>query len=100
MAKKDETPPDEGEKAPTEVEPGSLNEKAPAIDPDIPETDPEDLGGEGDDDGVEDILDVVIPLNHAKELVDTLRERGYVSLADAMLAVEAGESITIRVEAV
>ena len=78
------------------VEPGLLGH-AGEVDPDLPETDAEDLGGEDEDDQ-HDPLDVVLPLNHAKELVDNLRRYGYSSLADAFLAVEAGETITIHVE--
>jgi hypothetical protein len=90
---------DEDDKAAAEVEPGTLKEDAPQVDPDLPETDAEDLGGEGDDDAP-DPLYVVLPVNHAKQLVDLIRTHGLPELADAFLAAEAGESIIIRVEAV
>lgn len=81
----------------TEVEPGSLNPDVPEVDPDIPETDTED-SEDNDDIDIHDPLEVVMSLNHVKELIDFLRPRGYNSLADAFLAVEAGEYITINVE--
>lgn len=91
MAKQDDKP--------TEVEPDTMKANAPSVDPDLPETDTEDLGGEEDDDQT-DPLEVVIPVAYAKQLADLVRERGHDDLADAFLAVEAGEAITIRVEAV
>lgn len=79
------------------VEPGDLDDKASPVDPDLPETEGED--DEDDEDETDhDPLSVVLLLNHAKELVDFLRARGYIGLSEAFLAVEAGESITIRVE--
>lgn len=83
----------------TEVEPGTLKDSASEVDPDLPETDGEDLGGEDDDDRL-DPLEVVIPISYARQLADLVRERGHEDLADAFLTVDAGEAIIIRVEAV